>query len=118
MHVSCLFFKPEAVSKHSVSLWIGYSEIRITIVANEEEELPRWQVSGQYSRLISSFKWNDFGKGFPSSYNILLTMSYLLRWKGYKLKSKSLLTDRQTDRDTGRRRRQTDEKSDCYRASA
>ena len=25
MHVSCLFFKPEAVSKHSVSLWIGYS---------------------------------------------------------------------------------------------
>ena len=26
MHVSCLFFKPEAVSKHSVSLWIGYSE--------------------------------------------------------------------------------------------
>ena len=26
MHVSCLFFKPEALSKHSVSLWIGYSE--------------------------------------------------------------------------------------------
>ena len=26
MHVSCLFVKPEAVSKHSVSLWIGYSE--------------------------------------------------------------------------------------------
>ena len=25
MHMSCLFFKPEAVSKHSVSLWIGYS---------------------------------------------------------------------------------------------
>ena len=25
MHVSCLFFKPEAVSKNSVSLWIGYS---------------------------------------------------------------------------------------------
>ena len=27
MHVSCLFFKPEAVSKHSVSLWIGYSDL-------------------------------------------------------------------------------------------
>ena len=26
MHVSCLFFKPEALSKHSVSLWIGYSD--------------------------------------------------------------------------------------------
>ena len=25
IHVSCLFFKPEAVSKHSVSLWIVYS---------------------------------------------------------------------------------------------
>ena len=25
MHLYCLFFKPEAVSKHSVWLWIGYS---------------------------------------------------------------------------------------------
>ena len=33
MHASCLFFKPEAVSKHSVSLWIGYSDyIKFTYI--------------------------------------------------------------------------------------
>ena len=32
MHVSCLFFKPEALSKHSVSLWIGYSDTSTYVI--------------------------------------------------------------------------------------
>ena len=36
LHVSCLFFKPEAVSKHSVSLWIGYSECYVNSINLDE----------------------------------------------------------------------------------
>ena len=47
MHLSCFFFKPEAVSKHSVSLWIGYSvtlhaikdDIKLKVVTDKIRQL-------------------------------------------------------------------------------
>ena len=63
MYVSCLFFNPEVVSKHSVSLWIGYSGYlggwSVAIIRDGKYFVPSQLKAEQ---LINYLLWSFLGK--------------------------------------------------------